>query len=62
MSRNAVKAIDENGNTFIYRDLREASEAIGKHSKLDYWKIQLFIAYAISTKTRAFKHKWMPVK
>lgn len=62
MGRNTVKAIDENGKEFIYRDLKEASEAISKHSKLDHWKIQLFIAYAISTKTRAFKHKWMQVK
>lgn len=60
MSRNSIKAIDENGNTIVYRDLQEAAKAIGNHSKMEEWKIQLFIAYALNTKTRAFKHKWIP--
>ena len=62
MGRNTVKAIDENGNTFIYRDLKEASQAMKTYSKMEDWKIQLYIAYAISSKTRAFKHKWVSVK
>ena len=62
MGRNTVKAIDENGKEFIYRDLKEASQAINKQNKMEDWKAQLYIAYAIASKTRAFKHKWMQVK
>ena len=62
MGRNTVKAIDENGKEFIYRDLKEASQAIKKYSKMEDWKIQLYIAYAITSRKRAYKHKWMRVK
>ncbi|MBQ9731162.1 MAG: hypothetical protein IJV94_03480 [Bacilli bacterium] len=62
MGKNIIKAIDENGNTFIYRDLKEASQAIEKYSKMEDWKIQLYIAYAITSNKKAFKHKWMRVK
>lgn len=62
MGRNTVKAIDENGKEFIFRDLKEASDYISMYSKMEKWKIQLFIAYAINKKTRAFKHKWVPAK
>lgn len=62
MGRNTVKAIDENGNTFIYRDLKEASQVIKKYSKMEDWKIQLYIAYAIINNKRAFKHKWVSNK
>jgi hypothetical protein len=62
MGRNSIKAIDENGNTIVYNSLQDAAKAIGSHSKMEDWKIQLFIAYALNTKTRAFKHKWVPAK
>ena len=62
MGRNSIKAIDENGNTIVYNSLQDAAKAIGSHSKMEDWKIQLFIAYALNTKTRAFKHKWVPNK
>jgi hypothetical protein len=62
MGRNTVKAIDENGTNLIFNNLQEASEYISQFSKLEKWKIQLFIAYAISSKTKAFKYKWVPVK
>ena len=62
MGRNSIKAIDENGNAIIYKNLQEAAKTIGSHSKMEDWKIQLFIAYALNTKTKAFKYKWMPIK
>ena len=58
--KHKIKKIDENGEIFTYRDLQDAANSIS--SKLDSWKIQLFIAYALNTKTRAFKCKWMPNK
>ena len=62
MGRNTVKAIDENGTNLIFNNLQEASEYVSQFSKLEKWKIQLFIAYAINSKTKAFKYKWVPVK
>ena len=62
MSKDKIKAIDENGNIFTFNNLKEASEAIGMNTRMEKWKIQLYIAYAVNTKTRAFKYKWMPVK
>lgn len=54
--RNQVKRITEEGKEIIYRDLEEASKDIP--SKLENWKIQLFIAQAINTNTKAFKSAW----
>ena len=45
---------------YVRQDLQDAAKSI--NSKLEPWKVQLFIAYALNTKTRAFKCKWMPVK
>ena len=57
MSRKArIKKIDEEGNVSTYRDLQEACKTI--KSKLDDWKIQLFIANAMNKGIRAFKCKW----
>lgn len=55
-----VKKIDENGVTSYYTTLQEASKSID--SKLENWKIQLFISDAIINKSRAFKCKWELVK
>lgn len=54
--RNQVKRITEDGKEIIYRNLEEASKDIP--SKLENWKIQLFIAQAVNTKTKAFKSSW----
>ena len=58
--KHKIKRVDENGAETTYRDLREAANSI--NSKLEPWKVQLFIAYALNTRTRAFKSKWMPIK
>jgi hypothetical protein len=58
--KHKIKRVDENGTETTYRDLREAASSI--NSKLEPWKVQLFIAYALNTRTRAFKSKWMPIK
>ena len=58
--KHKIKRVDENGTETTYRDLREAASSI--NSKLEPWKVQLFIAYALNTRTRAFKSKWMLIK
>lgn len=55
-----IKRIDENGKEFTYGTLKLAAQAIP--SKIENWKVQLYIAYAITSKTKAFKNKWMMVK
>ena len=59
-NKHKIKRIDENGIETTYRDLQDAAKSID--SKMEPWKVQLFIAYALNTKTRAFKCKWMPNK
>ena len=59
-NKHKIKRIDENGETSTYRDLQDAAKSID--SRLEPWKVQLFIAYALNTRTRAFKSKWMPIK
>lgn len=54
-----IKRIDENGKIKTYNNLEQASKDV--LSKFDFWKIQLFISYAIDTKTRAFKSRWEKV-
>ena len=60
MRKDKIKKIDENGNTFTYRDLQEAAKSIP--SKLEDWKVQLFIADAINNKKRAFKCKLFKIE
>lgn len=57
--RNAIKRIDKDGKESIYRDIAEASKSI--YSKLDNWKIQLYIADAIISGKKAFKYNWVKV-
>lgn len=57
--RNQIKRITEDNKEIIYKNLEEASKDI--LSKLDTWKIQLYIAQAINTETKAFKSKWEKV-
>ena len=52
-----IKKITEEKKEFIYRDVAEASKTV--NTKLENWKVQLFIAYAIETKTKAFKCRWL---
>lgn len=57
MSRkNKIKSIDENGNEIEYKTIMDAAKTI--NSKLDNWKIGLFIADAINRNGRAFKLSW----
>ena len=58
--KQTIKRIDENGNTFTYANLQDAANAVD--SKVEKWKIQLFIAQAMISKGRAFKSKWMPIE
>lgn len=60
MRKDKIKKVDENGNIFTYRDLQEAAKSIS--SRLDDWKIQLFIADAINNKKRAFKCQWFKIE
>ena len=59
-NKHKIKRVDENGAVSTYRDLQDAATSI--NSRLEPWKVQLFIAYALNTRTRAFKSKWMPNK
>ena len=52
--------IENIGVETTYRDYQDAAKSIS--SKMEPWKVQLFIAYALNTRTRAFKCKWMPNK
>ena len=56
----AVKRIDENGKEKVYGTLKLAAQDVP--SKLETWKIELYIAYAITSRTKAFKSKWMMAK
>ena len=51
-----IKRIDENKKEIIYNSIEEASKTIP--SKLDYWKIQMFICDAINNRKKAFKSNW----
>lgn len=55
-----IKRIDAEGNEVGFFDLREAAQSI--NSKLDDWKIQLFIADAINHGRNAFKYRWVKIE
>lgn len=57
-NKNTIKGTDENGNVFLFRDLKAASEMVCKNSNLEDWKVQLYIANALDKKMKAFKYKW----
>lgn len=58
--KHTIKRIDEDGKTFTYFNLSKAAEDID--SPMENWKIELLIAQAINTKTKAFKSKWLNIK
>lgn len=55
-----IKRIDENNNEIIFNNIQEAAMSI--NSKLDNWKIELFIADAINNNKKAFKYIWKETK
>lgn len=55
-----IRSIDENGNVKTFNSLKEASQTI--RTRLDDWKVQLFIMDAINKNKRAFKCKWELIK
>ena len=55
-----IKKTEENGKATLYNTMKDAAASVG--SKLENWKIQLYIANAINTRTRAFKCRWENVK
>ena len=60
MKRKAnIIRIDNEGNEVGFFDLKEAAQSI--QTKLEDWKVQLFIADAINNKTNAFKYRWVKV-
>ena len=59
MGKYKIKRIDDNGNETYFIDLQDASKSI--ITKIDDWKVQLFIANAINNNIKAFKYKWSRV-
>lgn len=55
-----IKRTDEEKNTQLFYSLQEAATSVD--SKLENWKVQLYIADAINNNKRAFKFKWEKVK
>lgn len=51
--------IDNEGNEVGFFDLKEAAQSIS--TKLEDWKVQLFIADAINNGKNAFKYRWVKV-
>ena len=56
MARTKIKRIDEKGNEVNFNTLMEAAKSV--ESKLEDWKIAIYIANALNTKKRAFKYNW----
>lgn len=55
-----IKRIDNEGNEVGFFDLKEAAQSI--NSKMDDWKVQLYIADAINHSKNAFKYRWVKVE
>lgn len=51
-----IKKINEKNEVTIYNSIQDASKSI--ETKLEDWKVQLFIVDAINKNKRAFKCKW----
>ena len=54
-----IKQINENGEEKIFNNLTAAAQSI--KTNLREWVVQLYISYAISTNTRAFKSRWVEI-
>lgn len=59
MKKINIIRIDTNGNEVGFYDLKEAAQSI--KTKLEDWKVQLFIADAINNNKTAFKYRWVKV-
>ena len=58
--RKKIKKINPETNEFVlYNSIEEASKSI--ETKMDLWKVQLGIAYALIHHTKAYKHRWEEV-
>ncbi len=60
MKKYKIERIDINGNRMKFFNLEEAAKSIS--SKLENWKIQLFIADAINHNKKAFKYNWIRIE
>ena len=57
---NKIEKFDnENKETKTFNTIREASASVS--TKMDDWKVQMFIANAINTGRNAFKCTWKKV-
>lgn len=57
---NKIKKIDnENKETKVFNTIKEASASV--NTKMDDWKVQMFIANAIRTGKKAFKCNWKKI-
>lgn len=56
MSKKRYKKTDENNNIEYFSSLKEAAKSID--TKLDDWKVAIYIAEAIIHKHKAYKCKW----
>ena len=60
MSKYKIKKIDnENKEIKIFNTIKEASASV--NTKMDNWKIQMFIVNSINTGKRAFKCNWKKI-
>lgn len=59
MNKINYKRIDNDGNEVTFRTLKEAANSI--NSKLENWKIQVYIAEAIVNNGVAFKYRWAKI-
>jgi hypothetical protein len=54
------KLNEDNQVIAVYNSLADAAASI--ESKMENWKVQLYIAYALINNGRAYKFKWRAVK
>lgn len=53
-----VRRIEEDGTISEYATLMEAAKEVGSKSKIEDWKIAIYILNAINTGKRAYKSSW----
>jgi hypothetical protein len=54
-----VKKIEKEGKTEVFNSLQDAAKSI--NTRMDDWKVQMFIMNSINTGIRAFGAKWQGV-
>lgn len=56
MAKTKVRRIDENGNSVDFNTLMDAARSVD--SKLETWKVAIYIAGVLNRKGKAFKYNW----